>query len=283
MNKILLIGGSGQVGWELKRTLAPLGELMVRERGALDLTDADAIRKAIRELRPDIVVNAAAYTAVDQAETEPELAMRVNGAAPGIMAEEAAKIDALFVHYSTDYVFDGTKDSPYHEEDEPNPLGVYGASKLAGEHAIRDTECRHLIFRTSWVYGLHGKNFLRTMQRLGREREELKVVADQIGAPTWSRMIAEATALALRGPAPDGVYHLSSAGSTSWHGFAAAILAAQGWSGRLLAIPARDYPLPAHRPANSRLEGHKLARLLHLALPDWQTALGLCLADDPAH
>ena len=280
MNRILLIGGSGQVGWELKRSLAPLGELVVRSHGDLDLTQEEAIRATISAIRPDIVVNAAAYTAVDQAEKEPDLAMKVNAVAPGIMAQTAAEIDALLVHYSTDYVFDGSKDSPYHEDDETNPLSVYGQSKLAGEHAIRDSECRHLIFRTSWVYGLRGKNFLRTMQRLGRERDELKVVADQLGAPTWSRMIAETTALALRGEAPSGIYHFSSAGHTSWHGFAAAILAAQGWTGRLLAIPASEYPLPARRPANSRLDGHKLQKLLRLALPDWQTALSLCLADD---
>lgn len=280
MRKILLIGASGQVGRELRRTLAPLGELVLSNRESVDLTRAETIRATIRQVRPDIVVNAAAYTAVDQAETEPDLALLINGNAPGIMAEEAGKIDALLVHYSTDYVFDGAKDSPYHEDDEPNPLSVYGASKLAGERAIRDLECRHLIFRTSWVYGLHGKNFLRTMQRLGREREELQVVDDQIGAPTWSRLIAEATALALRGEAPDGIYHMSCAGRTSWHRFAAAILAAQDWRGRLLPIPSRDYPLPARRPANSRLDNHKLHRLLHLALPDWQTALALCLADE---
>ena len=280
MNKLLLIGGNGQVGRELQRSLAPLGEIVVVARASLDLTDAATIRETIRNLRPDIVVNAAAYTAVDQAEQEPDLAMAVNGTAPGIMAEEAKKIGALLVHYSTDYVFDGTKDSPYLEDDEPNPLSVYGKTKLAGERTIVATGCRHLIFRTCWVYGLSGKNFLRTMQRLGRERDEIKVVADQIGAPTWSRMIAEATALALRGPAPDGIYHLSCAGATSWHGFAAAILAAQGWHGKLAAIPASDYPLPARRPANSRLDNSKLARLLNLALPAWQSALALCLADD---
>ena len=280
MKKILLIGGNGQVGRELKRTLAPLGELLVRQREALDLTQGDAIRATIRELRPQIVVNATAYTAVDQAEQEPALAGQINAEAPRIMAEEAARLDALLLHYSTDYVFDGSKDGPYLEDDAPNPLGVYGQTKLAGENAIRDSGCRHLIFRTSWVYGLHGKNFLRTMQRLGRERQELKVVADQIGAPTWSRMIAEASALALRGEAPAGVYHLTCGGSTSWHGFAAAILAAQGWNGRLLPIPASEYPLPAKRPANSRLDGGKLARLLALTMPDWAQTLALCLADD---
>ena len=282
MNKILLIGGSGQVGWELQRSLAPLGTLVVRPHSSLDLTQDAAIRQTIRETRPDIVVNAAAYTAVDQAEQEADLAMVINGRAPAIMAEEARAIDALLVHYSTDYVFDGTKASPYLEDDPPNPLSVYGKTKLAGERAIVEQSCRHLIFRTSWVYGLHGKNFLRTMQRLGRERNELKVVADQFGAPTWSRMIAETTALALRGAAADGVYHLPCAGSTTWHGFAAAILAAQNWQGRLLPIPASEYPLPARRPANSRLDHSKLQRQLRLSPPDWETALALCLADDAA-
>ncbi len=279
MHKLLLIGSQGQVGRELQRCLAPLGELAVRDRTTLDLSNAAALRAAIRGERPDVVVNAAAYTAVDQAEQEPALALRINGEAPAVMAEEAKKLGALLVHYSTDYVFDGAKDGPYQEDDAPNPLSVYGRTKLAGEQAIGAAGCRHLIFRTSWVYGLYGKNFLRTMQRLGREREELRVVDDQIGAPTWSRMIAETTALALRQPAADGIYHLCCAGVTSWHGFAAAILAAQNWSGRLSPIPASAYPLPARRPANSRLDNGKLQRLLGLALPDWRSALGLCLAD----
>ncbi len=284
MKRILLVGRNGQVGHELQRTLAPLGEIIAVDRQALDLDRADDIRSQLRTLRPEIIVNAAAYTAVDQAEAEPERAMAINAVAPGVMAEEAKQLGALLVHYSTDYVFDGAKSGPYTEDDRPNPQNAYGRSKLAGEQAIQATGCRHLIFRTSWVYGRHGKNFLRTIQRLAALKAELTVVDDQIGAPTWSRMIAEATALAVRGdPRNDqhsGLYHLSSAGQTSWHGFAGAILAAQGWSGKLQPIPTKDYPLPAPRPANSVLNNHKLAAELGLALPDWREALALCLADE---
>jgi dTDP-4-dehydrorhamnose reductase len=283
VKKILLVGRNGQVGRELQRTLAPLGEVIAVDRQALDLARADHIRLLLRQVRPGIIVNAAAFTAVDQAEAEPELAMAINALAPGVMAEEAMELGALLVHYSTDYVFDGVKSGPYTEDDVPNPVNAYGRSKLAGERAIQGSGCRHLIFRTSWVYGLHGKNFLRTIGRLAQTRAELSIVDDQIGAPTWSRMIAEATALALRGdPRNDqhsGLYHMSSAGQTSWHGFARAILDAQGWSGRLKPIPTRDYPLPAQRPANSTLNNDKLAATLGLALPDWRDALGLCLAD----
>ncbi len=279
MTNILLTGANGQVGRELQRTLAPLGNVRALDRQALDLAHMDAIRAAIREQKPDLIVNAAAYTAVDQAEAEPDLAMIINGQAPGVLAEEAKKLGALLVHYSTDYIFDGTKTDPYKEEDGPAPLNAYGRSKLAGEEAIAASGCRHLIFRTSWVYGLFGKNFLRTIQRLASEREELRIVADQIGAPTWSRMIAEASALALRGDPPSGLYHMTSAGATSWHGFAQAILDAQGWRGKLVPIATRDYPLPATRPANSRLDNGKLAADFDLTLPDWRHALGLCLAD----
>ena len=279
MKRILLTGAGGQVGRELVRALAPLGEVTALDRQGLDLTRIDAIRTAIRAIKPQIIVNAAAYTAVDQAESEPELAAAINGQAPAAMAEEAKKLGALLVHYSTDYVFDGSQAHPYKEEDATHPLNAYGKTKLAGEAAIRNSGCRHLIFRTSWVYGLHGRNFLRTIGRLAQERQELSIVADQIGAPTWSRMIAGATALAVRGDPPDGLYHLSSAGATSWHGFALAILDAHGWGGRLNAIPTRDYPTPATRPANSLLDNGKLAKELGLALPDWRAALALCLAD----
>ncbi|OIQ94714.1 dTDP-4-dehydrorhamnose reductase [mine drainage metagenome] len=279
MRNILLTGATGQVGRELQRTLAPLGNVRALDRRALDLAHMDAIRAAIREQKPDLIVNAAAYTAVDQAAAEPGLAMIINGQAPGVMAEEARKLGALLVHYSTDYVFDGAKADPYTEEDEPAPINAYGSSKLAGERAIQASGCRHLIFRTSWVYGLFGKNFLRTILRLASEREELRIVADQTGAPTWSRMIAEATALALRGDPPSGLYHMTSAGATSWHGFAQAILDAQGWRCKLVPIATHDYPLPATRPANSRLDNGKLAADFDLALPDWRHALGLCLAD----
>lgn len=284
--RILLIGKNGQVGWELQRTLATLGEIRAFGSAELDLADAGALRDAVAARRPDIIVNAAAYTAVDKAESEPELTRAVNAAAPGILAEEAARMGALLVHYSTDYVFDGAKDGPYTEDDAPAPLGVYGATKLAGEQAIRAAGCRHLIFRTSWVYGGRGKNFLLTMLRLAKEREELKVVDDQYGAPTWSRSIAEASAQALAAlschPAPEtlfGTYHLTCAGRTTWHGFTRAILdtAPLPRQPRLEPIPTSAYPLPAKRPANSVLSNAKLAAAFGLALPDWRQALTLCL------
>lgn len=282
MKKILLTGRNGQVGWELQRTLAPLGEVIALDREALDLSDAAAIRDTIRVMRPDLIVNAAAYTAVDLAESESSLAMLVNGQAPGVMAEETRKLGALLVHFSTDYVFDGTKDSPYIEDDPPNPINVYGRSKLAGEQAIQAVGCRHLIFRTSWVYGLRGKNFLRTILRLADEREELRIIDDQFGAPTWSRMIAESTALACTRNTPqEGLYHLTSNGAASWHGFTQAILELtrhlRTREPVLTAIPARDYPLPATRPHNSRLACDRLAKEADIILPDWRKALSLCL------
>lgn len=274
------------MGWELRRTLASLGEIHAFASAELDLADPAALRDAARSLKPDLIVNAAAYTAVDKAESEPDLARAVNAAAPGVLAEEAARLGALLVHYSTDYVFDGAKDGPYAEDDPTGPLGVYGATKLEGEERIRAAGCRHLIFRTSWVYGARGKNFLLTMLRLAREREELKVVDDQHGAPTWSRAIAEASAQALavsfRHPAPEslwGTYHLTCAGRTTWHGFTRAILDAARLpkTPKLEPIPTSAYPLPARRPANSVLSNAKLAAAFGLALPDWQEALGLCL------
>jgi dTDP-4-dehydrorhamnose reductase len=286
---ILLTGANGQVGWELRRTLSSLGTVYATDAQRLDLTDAAAIRRVLAEVKPRVIVNPAAYTAVDRAESEPDLARAVNAEAPAILAREAAQSGALLVHYSTDYVFDGSGKRPWREEDAPAPLNVYGATKLAGEEAIRASGCRHLIFRTSWVYGNRGANFLLTMQRLMRERPELKIVDDQIGAPTWCRSLAEATAQVLaqllsphRGadkPEPWGVYHMSNAGQTSWYGFAQAILAWQGLAQppRLVPIPSRDYPTPARRPLNSRLDNGKLARVFGLALPDWHEALKLCL------
>lgn len=282
MRRILLTGMNGQIGWELQRTLAPLGKVIGLDRDALDLGDASAIRAKIREIRPDIIVNAAAYTAVDQAESDVSIAMLINGQAPGVMAEEAKQLDALLVHYSTDYVFDGRKDGPYTEKDQPSPINAYGRSKLAGERAIQSAGCRHLIFRTSWVYGLRGKNFLRTILRLAEEKEELRIVGDQFGAPTWSRMIAEATALALaRRTRPEGLFHLASTGAVSWHGFTQAILELTRHLRRsepvLAAIPTCDYPLPAARPHNSRLACGHLADQFAIELPDWRDALNLCL------
>lgn len=280
MKRILVTGRNGQVGWELERALAPLGDIVALDRAALDLSNPDRIVAVVRETKPDVIVNAAAYTAVDKAESEPDLAMAINGTAPGLLAEEAKRSGALLVHYSTDYVFDGARQGAYTEADAPNPMSVYGRTKLAGERAIQAVGGRHLILRTSWVYGLRGHNFLRTMLRLAAERDQLRIVADQVGAPTWSRMIAGATALALaRAEPPEGLYHLTAGGQTSWHGFAKAILDTRGWKGDLAAIATADYPLPAKRPANSVLDGAKLVRDTKLRLPEWSASLALCLAD----
>lgn len=284
--KILLTGAAGQLGRELKRSLACLGDVIARDRQQLDLARADTLRAAVRAAAPAVIVNAAAYTAVDKAETEPAVADAINALAPAILAEEAKRLGALLIHYSTDYVFDGRKAAAYTEDDAPNPLAAYGHSKLAGELAIAASGCRHLIFRTSWVYGLHGANFLKTMLRLGRERDELRVVGDQFGAPTWTRHLADATALILaRKEVPNGLYHLAGAGETSWHGYAEAIFAEAHRSGLMDKSPvvhriaSANYPLPAPRPANSRLDCTKFRRDFDLALPDWRTGLIDCLAD----
>jgi dTDP-4-dehydrorhamnose reductase len=290
--RILIMGKNGQVGWELQRTLACLGEVMALDRQMMDLARPESVKATIREIKPNLIVNAAAYTAVDKAESEPELAMAVNGIAPGIMAEEAKRLGALLVHYSTDYVFDGTKTLPYTEEDRPNPLNVYGRTKLVGEQAIQAVGGAHLIFRTSWVYGNRGKNFLLSVLRLASERDELRIVDDQVAAPTWSRMIAETTALAL---APclsgmpnrvseselSGVYHLTAGGKTSWFGFAKAILhrSQLSTSPKLTPIPSSGYPLPAKRPANSMLSNGKLLQAFRLNNPDWDVGLSLCLQE----
>ena len=294
--KILLTGKNGQVGWELQRTLAPLGEVVAVDRQALDLANPDAIRALIREVKPALIVNPAAYTAVDKAESEPELAMAVNGIAPGIMAEEAKRLGAAMIHYSTDYVFDGTQTSPYTEKDRPNPGNVYGKTKLAGEQAIQAVGVPHLILRTSWVYGSRGRNFLLTILRLAQERDELKIVDDQIGAPTSSRLIAEVTGQILAQcfspltphPSPltpfSGLYHMTAAGQTSWHGFAAAILASRARATsvvgpRLTPIPTSAYPLPATRPHYSVMSNAKLQRAFGVTVPAWQSGLNLCMEE----
>jgi dTDP-4-dehydrorhamnose reductase len=279
-----LFGKVGQVGWELRRTLASMSQLVCVDYPDVDLTSPDSIRQWIQSSSPEIIVNAAAYTAVDKAETESTLAMKINGEAPGIMAVEAKKRGALLVHYSTDYVFDGSKTSPYIEEDAPNPLGAYGRTKLAGDQAIQQAGCEHLIFRLCWVYGARGGNFMLTMMRLAREREKLRVVQDQVGCPTWSRMIAETTALALKGTIPpakngprQGVYHLCSSGQTSWHGFASAIVELMPAEGRkcreVEGIGSSEYPTPTKRPPYSVMSCDKLARDFGLRLPDWRESL----------
>jgi dTDP-4-dehydrorhamnose reductase len=284
--KILLTGSAGQLGRELKRSLAPLGELIACDRSQLDLADPDALRTAVRDLAPTVIVNAAAYTAVDKAETETGLAEAINAAAPGILAEEARRLGARLIHYSTDYVFDGTKASPYREDDATAPLSAYGRSKRQGELAIAASGARYLVLRTSWVYGLHGANFMKTMLRLGRERDELRVVGDQVGAPTWTRHLADATALILAGHSTaEGLYHLAASGETSWHGYAEAIFAEAQAIGLLEKSPkvnritTAEYPLPAPRPANSRLDCTRFSTDFGLALPDWRTGLADCLAD----
>jgi dTDP-4-dehydrorhamnose reductase len=270
--RILLTGATGQVGWELRRTLAPLGEVKFFDRFGLDLADTPPLVATVRALQPAVIVNAAAYTAVDKAESERDLAFAINATAPRVLAEEAKRIGALLVHYSTDYVFDGEKASPYVEDDPTHPLSVYGASKLAGEQAIARSGCRHLTLRTSWVYGPRGRNFYLTMLRLAKERPELKVVDDQVGAPTSSLEIARATA-ALLAKGAQGLYHMAAAGETSWCGFARAILKRAGLATPVAAIRTEDYPTPAKRPRNSRLDCSKLRRETGIALAGWEAAL----------
>ena len=286
--KVLINGRNGQVSHELQRRLGAVGELIVLGRDQLDLAQPDQIRRQVQNIRPDLIINAAAHTAVDLAESEPQTAFAINAAAPGILAEEALALDIPLIHYSTDYVFDGLKAGPYNEDDTPNPLGVYGKSKLAGEQAIRDVQGKHLILRTSWVYSTHGRNFLLTMQRLLQEKPELRVVADQIGAPTWAGTIANSTlALIEHWQANEvanwGTYHLSAQGETSWFGFAQAIGEALRQQGKpcaaLLPIPSSDYPTPAARPLNSRLDCSRLQRDWGVSQPDWQTALRECLTE----
>lgn len=295
MTRILLTGSSGQVGWELKRSLLPLGEVIAPARGEFDLARPVPVRDYLRGCKPDVIVNAAAYTAVDKAESEPETAMAVNAHAPAAMAEEARRLGALFVHYSTDYVFDGAKPGEYTEEDEAVPLNAYGRSKLAGELAVRSCGADHLILRTSWVYAARGSNFLRTILRLARSRSELRIVADQVGAPTWARLLADATALVLatslrqrrQGGFESGVYHVSAAGETSWHGFAARIVAlARGMESlgpimteTVTPISCAEYPLPAKRPRNSRLSCERLKRGYGIEPPPWERCLELTLEE----
>jgi len=289
--RILITGGAGQLGWELRRTLAIFGEVVAPPRDILDIASADSIIAAVRGVRPGLIVNAAAYTAVDKAESEPGLAMKINGDAPRVLAEEAALRNAPLIHYSTDYVFDGSKAEPYREDDEAAPINVYGRTKLAGEQAVIAAKAAHLIFRTSWVYGSRGRNFLLTMLRLARERKELKVVDDQVGAPTSARLIAEATAVAIARSFAEGVldpdrfqqmgglYHLTAAGRTTWYGFAQAILLNKEGVAKLSPIPTSGYPTPARRPQNSVLDNGKLEKQFGFRLPDWKVGLKLCMEE----
>lgn len=286
--RILLVGKDGQVGGELVRSLAALGEVTATGRTEVDLTSDDSIRAVVRNLRPQLIVNAAAYTAVDKAESEPELAQRINADAVATLAAEAKSVGAAMIHYSTDYVFDGAKTEPYVEEDVPNPLGVYGRTKLAGEQALAQAGIPYLVLRTSWVYGARGRNFLLTILRLAAEKPELRIVDDQIGAPTASFEIAAATvAIARRwmGAAgaedsQSGIYHLTAAGETSWYGFAAEALRASGATktlARLIPISSAEYPTPAARPKNSRLDCGKLENVFGVRLPEWKVSLAAVL------
>ncbi|EZP68492.1 dTDP-4-dehydrorhamnose reductase [Pseudomonas sp. RIT357] len=285
--KILITGQHGQVSQALQAHLQGLGELIVIGSNQLDLAKPDQIREQIRAHRPDLIINAAAHTAVDQAESEPDAAFAINAIAPGILAQEAKALGIPLIHYSTDYVFDGSKPAPYTEADAPNPLSVYGQSKLAGEQAIAAAGGQYLILRTSWVYSNQGKNFLLTMQRLLQEKPQMRIVADQIGAPTWAGTIAGSTRALierwLAGEAGEwGIYHLTAQGETSWFGFAQAIgehLHADGKAcAELEAIPSSAYPTPAKRPLNSRLDCSRLQQQWHVSQPHWQDALRECLA-----
>lgn len=287
---ILLLGKDGQVGWQLQRSLAPHGEVIACGRSECDLTDLDSLRSLVRRLKPNVIVNASAYTAVDRAESEPDLALRINGEAPGVLAEEAALLGALLMHYSTDYVYDGRKTDPYVESDPVNPQSVYGRTKLAGEDAIRVAGCKSVIFRTSWVFGARGGNFVKSILRLAREKESLNVVADQFGSPTPAAMIATVTGIALamlrKGRAMNRekqrLYHLCCGRPVNWHEFACTIVARArampGFDLRLapeaiIAIPGSEYPAAAVRPANSRLDCTRLERDFGLQMPDWEPYL----------
>ena len=284
--KILLLGKNGQVGWELQRSLAALGNLTALDRHSThycgDLADLKGITDTVRSLRPDIIVNAAAHTAVDRAESEPELARALNALAPGVLADESEKIGAWLVHYSTDYVFDGSGSQPWQESDSTAPLSTYGSSKLEGERRIQAGNARHLVFRTSWVYAARGGNFAKTMLRLAKERDQLTVINDQFGAPTGAELLADVTALALRcalsAPSLAGIYHLAAAGETTWYGYAQTVLAHAQQAGialkagpeAVIAVPTTAFPTPAQRPLNSRLNTQKLQTAFGLTLPDWQ-------------
>lgn len=293
--KILLLGKNGQVGWELQRSLAPLGQVLALDSKSLDycgdLSDLQGLAATVQRFAPDVIVNAAAYTAVDKAESEPDQALRVNAEAPAVLAAEALKLNALLVHYSTDYVFAGDGETPWQESDPVGPLSVYGATKLAGERAIQSSGCSHLIFRTSWVYAARGNNFAKTMLRLARERDSLNVIDDQFGTPTGADLLADVTAHAIRAtrqqPHLSGVYHLAPAGETTWYRYARFVLEQVHAAGVQLqvspasvgAIATAAYPTPAKRPANSRLNTQKLQSAFSLHLPEWQDGVARMLIE----
>jgi dTDP-4-dehydrorhamnose reductase len=295
MLKILFTGRQGQVGWELEQRLKGLGEIVAFDRATLDLSQPEQIRDCVNRVQPNLVINAAAYTAVDQAESEQELAEAVNSIAPGILAQAAKDHNAAMIHFSTDYVFDGNKSSPYDEDDACNPMGVYGKTKWQGEQNILATGIPCIILRTSWVYGTRGKNFLKTILRLANEKEEIRIVNDQIGAPTWCGTLAQKTTEILQSlvrqpsasetliPAEvSGVYHLTCGGQTSWFGFAEAILhnSASTKTPKLIPITTEEYPTPARRPLNSVLSNQKLERVMGIRQAHWETALKSCLDEE---
>ena len=293
--KILLFGKNGQVGWELQRSLAPLGELVAVDSSSKELcgdfTDPEGVARTVLAVAPDVIVNAAAHTAVDKAESEPELARTINALAPGVLAREAKKTNAWLVHYSTDYVFDGGGEKPWLESDATAPLNVYGTTKLEGERLILQSGCRHLIFRTSWVYGARGGNFAKTMLRLASERDSLSVINDQVGAPTGADLLADVTAHALRTaqlrPDVSGLYHLVAGGETTWHGYAGFVIDFARRAGiplkvaqdAIKAVPTSAFPTPAKRPHNSRMDTTKLKRTFDLYLPQWQTGVERMLSE----
>lgn len=291
--KILLLGSNGQLGWELQRSLAPLGELLVLQRDSesytADFSEPEAVVATVRALNPDVIVNAAAHTEVDRAEGEPELARLLNATTPGLVAEEAAKLGALLVHYSTDYVFDGSGSIPRDESAQPGPLSVYGRTKLEGERLIVGSGCRHLIFRTSWVYAARGRNFVKTMLRLASEREQLRIINDQIGAPTGADLLADVTAHAirevLREPGKVGLYHCAAAGETSWYAYAQFVFEQARACGvalkvrEVLPISSSEYPTAAPRPLNSRLDTRRLCTSFGLCLPDWHKGVQRMLTE----
>ena len=284
--KLLLLGSNGQLGWELQRSLLPLGKIFACNRNTVDFNDLDKLKSVVRKYRPDVIVNAAAYTSVDKAESDAENAFRVNSEAVDLLAKEAKALASWLIHYSTDYIFDGIKNGSYKEEDKTNPKSVYGKSKLQGELAIIDSKCKYLIFRTSWLNSTYGRNFVNTVLRIAKERSELRVVCDQIGTPTSAELVADVSSLCLSRIVQDdlsskdisGVYHLTSTGKTSWYNFAKYVIIETKKLGgvfltdpeNIIAINTSEYPLPAERPANSLLNSQKLCKTFNLYLPSWK-------------